>query len=245
MHLQGMAFVAVAVLSLPLAAEEDPVAVARERAGEVRARCVTRLDGVAGVSSVNYAGSGTDYRLLIVIQNHIAKAAAREKLGGDAWEGLGIHWTVLSNQTVAAPTPERKPADPAATPPPATLPQPTPPSTPNGEPDCDIVRAQLRLPAMRHPVGGNSWKSWIPCKVWLRSVNGPGGGHSYLHAKHRPGCVYQNGLVSPVVREGFLTPNELRGSDVSWWRQVAQDLGNQFPPPAPPMQPKTGFYRRD
>jgi hypothetical protein len=233
-----MAVVAVAVLSHPLAAEEDAAAVAREKAGEIRARCITRLDGVAGVSSVNYAGSGTDYRLLIVVQTYFAKAVAREKIGGDAWEGMGIHWTVLSNQTVAAPAP-------APTPPPATQPEAPPTSTPSTEPDCDIVRAQLGLAPMRHPVGGTSWKSWVPCKVWLRSVNGPGGGHSYLHAKHRPGCVYQNGLVSPVVREGFLTPNEIRGSDVSWWRQVGQDLGNQFPPPAPPMQPKTGSYRRD
>jgi len=227
-----------------LYAEDDAVAVARERAGEIRARCVTRLDGVPGITSVSYAGSGTDYRLLISVQDYIAKAAVRQKLGGDSWEGLAILWSVASTQTVAAPREEPartdKPRAPA--PPPATKPEPAPPAE---EPDCDIVRAQLGLPALHRPVGGTSWKSWVPCKVWLRSVAGPGGGHSYLYAKHRPGCGYQDGLVSRVVREGFLTPTELRGSDVSWWRQVGQDVENKFTPPPPPMTPKTTPYRRD
>ena len=232
----------LAMLATVSTEDEAAAGAARERAGEIRARCVTRLDGVPGVNSVSYAGSGSDYRLLIAVQDYIAKAAVRQKLGGDSWEGLAIIWSVVSMQTVAAPKEEPAKTERPEPPPPATKPEP---GTPNSEPDCDIVRAQLGLAPMRHPVGGTSWKSWIPCKVWLRSVAGPGGGHSYLHAKHRPGCAYQDGLVSRVVREGFLTPTELRGSDVSWWRQVGQDLENKVPPPAPNMQPKTTPYRRD
>jgi len=224
-----------------LTADEDPAAVARERAGESKSRCVILLSTVPGVNSVSYAGSGTEYRLLIAVQDYPAKVAARQKIGGDAWEGLAIIWSVSSAATVAAPREEPKRPEPQ---PPSTKPQP-PAQGGQPEPDCDIVRAQLGLPPMRHPVGGTSWKSWVPCKVWLRSVAGPGGGHSYLYTKHRPGCGYQDGLISPVVREGFLTPTELRGSDVSWWRQVGQDLGNKFPPPAPAMIPKTTPYRRD
>jgi hypothetical protein len=237
-HIGLLAVFAAATLH----AEDEAAAVARERAGEIRARCVTRLDGVPGVTSVSYAGSGTDYRLLISVQDYLAKAAVRQKLGGDSWEGLAVLWSVTSTQTVTAPKeePERPPTP--APPPPATKPEP---ASPDAEPDCDIVRAQLGLPPLHRPVGGTSWKSWVPCKVWLRSVAGPGGGHSYLYAKHRPGCAYQDGPVSRVVREGFLTPTELRGSDVSWWRQVGQDVANKFPPPPPPMIPKTTFYRRD
>lgn len=211
---------------------------------DIRARCLTRLDGIPGIISVGYVGSGTNYRILIVLRDYTAKLAAREKLGGDKWEGLPVLWSVTSTATVvappAAPVDDPKPTDP----PPAVSKAPLPAAA-NGEPDCDIVRSQMGLPAMRRPVGGNSWKSWIPCKVWLRSVVGAGGGHSYLYTKHRPGCGYRDGLASEVYREGFLYPTELRGSDRNWWGQVAQDLQHKFPAPPPPMQPKTTPYRRD
>jgi hypothetical protein len=84
-----------------------------------------------------------------------------------------------------------------------------------------------------------------PLPVWLRAVQGPGGGHSYLYTKHRPGCPFQDGLASQVYREGFLYPTELRGSDSSWVRQVAQDLDSKFPMPPPPMVPKSTPYRPD
>ena len=228
------------------AGDEDAGAAARARAIEARGSCFIRLSTVAGVNGVSYAGSGTDYRLLITVRDAATKQAAREKIGGDAWEGIPVLWSVASNQTVVAPAAE--PAKPAASPNPSEPPppgtNPAPPGTTH-EPDCDIVRAQVGLPALRRPVGGTSWKSWVPCKVWLRSVAGPGGSHSYLYTKHRPGCGYRDGLFSPVVREGFTAPFEVRGSDISWWRQVAQDVENKFPAPTPPLQPKTTPYRRD
>jgi hypothetical protein len=215
--------------------QEDPAAAARLRAIDAHARCITQLSEVDGISSVNYAGAGADYRLMIVVRDTAAKLAAQKKIGGDTWEGLPILWTVTQKPftspqttTIAAPPPAAaaaKQPEPAAAPANSTA----APQTPS-IPDCDIVRAQVGLPAVRRPVGGGSWKSWIPCKVWLRAVQGPGGGHSYLYTKHRPGCPFMDGLISPVYREGFLYPTELRGDDGVWMRQVQQDLDGKFPP---------------
>lgn len=224
------------------AQDEDGAAMARIRATDARARCVTLLDDVDGVTSVSYAGSGIDYRLMIVVRDHPARLAALKKLGGDRCEGLPVLWTVTQKTftrpgtTTIAAMPESAPGAPA---PRATRDGTTGPSIP----DCDIIRAQHGLPAVRRPVGGSSWRSWIPCKVWLRAVQGAGGGHSYLYTKHRPGCVFQDGLTSEVYREGFLYPTELRGSDSLWARQVAQDLAHKFPAPPPPMRPKSGPVR--
>ena len=238
-----------ALLSVPLVRSQDEeAAAARGKAIDVRSRCVTLLDNVDGVTSVNYAGTGSDYRLLISVRDYTAKQAARRKTGGDTWEGMPILWTVTNagvTRTIAA-GPDGAPQDapnpqdpgPAPKPPAQTLPAPD-------FPDCDILRAQLGLPPVRHPVGAGSYKSWIPCKVWLRAVQGPAGGHSYLYTKHRPGCPFQDGLASAVYREGFLYPFEIRGSDSSWVRQVAQDLDSKFPPPPPPMVPKSTPYRPD
>jgi hypothetical protein len=233
--------------------QDEDAALARAKAIELRGRCMTLLDDVEGVTSVNYAGAGKDYRLLVVVRDPAARSAARRKTGGDTWEGIPILWSVThpgtyttpSTATIAAPQ-EGTPAAPK-TPEPAPAPsKPQKAAQPTADvPDCDIVRAQMGLPPVHHMVGGNSWKSWTPCQVWLRAVQGPGGGHSYLYTKHRPGCPFQDGLASAVYREGFLYPTELRGSDLSWGRQVRQDLESKFPPPAPPMQPKSTPYRPD
>lgn len=230
----------------------DAAADARGRALEAKTSCVNRLEGTDGVGSVNFAGAGTDYRFLVIVRDPTVKEAARKLIGGDKWEGFPILWLVTRP---AAPPP----SDPAAleteqeivadaipqAPEPAageTAPQARPPGP--QIPDCDIVRAQLRLPAVRHPVGNGSTKSWIPCKVWLRAVQGPGGGHSYLHTKHRPSCPFQDGLVSQVYREGFLYPTDLRASDSLWGHQVKQDLGNR-PQAPPPPQRKPAPVRKD
>src|SRR5262245_62161460 len=86
--------------------QQDPAADARIRAVDVRARCVTLLGEVDGVTSVNYAGAGTDYRLMIVVRDHAAKLAAQKKTGGDTWEGLPILWTVTQRPTTIAAPPE-------------------------------------------------------------------------------------------------------------------------------------------
>jgi hypothetical protein len=224
-------------LVLLMALSQEEAALAREKVEEARSKCAVLIGGMDGVVGIHYAGSGADYRLMIVVRDAAAKAAAREKLGGDKVGDIRVLWTVTASATVVEVS--NKPAPP---PPPVNT-IPAPPE--NEGPECDIVRAQLGLKPLHRPVGGASFKSWIPCQVWLRAVEGPAGGHSYLYTKHRPGCPYQDGLASEVYREGFLYPWGLRGSDNLWHRQVGQDLANKFPPPPPPMVPKSYPYRRD
>lgn len=237
-------------LLLALAQDED---AARNQAAAARDKALSILEGSAGVTSVNYAGSDGKYKVLIVVRDYIAKDDARKKLGSmEKVEGVPIHWTVTrttyvnaSNQTIAM-APETatdnpdKPVDVKPIPKPSRTTE-----TPADIPDCDIVRAQLGLPALHRPVGGTSWKSWVPCQVWRRSVQSSGGGHTYLYTKHRPGCPFQDGLASEVYREGFLYPFEIRGSDSNWAAGVKQDLAAKFPRPMPPMTPKQGYYRPD
>ncbi|HZE97362.1 MAG TPA: hypothetical protein VE981_10080 [Planctomycetota bacterium] len=221
--------------------DDDADAQARQRALQARNHCADLLADVEGVSSVNYGGSGVEFRLMIIVRGYKAKQAADRKIGGDAYEGVPILWSVSS------PAPEPAAADattPEAPQPETTRAAPRPAAAADG-PDCDIVRAQLGLPGVRHPVGGSSPKSWVPCKVWLRAVTGAGGGHSYLYTKHRPGCPYMDGIVSPVYREGITYPTELRGSDSNWGGQVRQDLEYKFPYPGSSMEPKPYPPRRE
>src|SRR6185295_11943674 len=230
----------VLCLLLALAQDEE---LARTRAAEVRVKCANLLDDVSGVTSVNYAGSEAKYRLLIVVREYIAKDAAKKKLGSDAaYDGVPILWTVArtsyttpATQTIAMPQ-EPAPENPDKPVEVKPLPKRTTPATVNPDiPDCDIVRAQVGLPALHRMVGGSSWKSWVPCQVWRRSVQSTGGGHTYLYTKHRPGCPYQDGLYSEVYREGFLYGFEIRGSDSNWAAGVKQDLDAKFPKPPPMM----------
>jgi hypothetical protein len=244
---------ALAVLGAPrVESQDEDAALARAKAIELRGRCMTLLDDVDGVTSVNYAGAGNDYRLMVVVRDPAARQAARKKTGGDTWEGMPILWSVTHAGSFTKPATTTVAAPPEGTPPPPNAPaepapaKPSTPAQPGAEiPDCDILRAQMGLPPLHRMVGGGSWKSWIPCKVWLRAVQGAGGGHSYLYTKHRPGCPFQDGLASGVYREGFLYPTELRGSDLNWARQVEQDLQSKFPPPPPPMRTKETPYRPD
>ena len=57
--------------------QEQTEAAARSRAMDTRARCVTLLNDVEGINSVNYGGAGTDYRLMIVARDYTAKLAAQ------------------------------------------------------------------------------------------------------------------------------------------------------------------------
>ncbi len=248
--------------ALALGAQDDAGEV-RQRAQDARIDCKALLIGTMdGIESVGVAGAGDDYRILVVVRDNATWLAARGKLGGDKYKGFRVMWTVKesssegSNAYYAPPAP-RAPSAPAPAPEPAREPQRPTVAAPQNPawapthrqggrwedqvPDCDIVREQLGLKRRHRPVGGGSWKSWIPCQIRQRSVLGAGGGHTYLYTSHRPGCQFQNGLISPIYRGSFLWPFELRASDSAWYSQVAGDLYNQFYRP-PPMRPKPPAY---
>ena len=104
---------------------------ARFQASEVQLRCGGALAGLDGLTSVNIAGSGTDYRLIIVVRDLEAKFAARALLGGDVYGGVKVMWSV-SNPAAARPVAAR-PA-PAPAPRPYTAPPPTRNYTPVAAP---------------------------------------------------------------------------------------------------------------
>lgn len=109
--------------TLPALANEN--VEARVRASDVQLRCAGDLSLLPGVTSVNLAGSGTDYRLIIVVRDLPAKLAARERLGGDTVEGVKVMWSV-SNPAAAAPVlAPPPPARPAPLPPRYEAPSPT------------------------------------------------------------------------------------------------------------------------
>jgi hypothetical protein len=237
-----MKAVALAILALSaLPSQDEEAAEARRRAIDARERCALLLVGeVDGVESVGYVGSGKEYRLVIRVRNLPARFNARQKLGGDAVDGIRVIWNVSepsSRPAVPAPKPAAsEEAAPAPLRPTVAAPRPPEEAEPPGA-ECDIVREQMGLKPRRHPVGGGSWKSWIPCQIRQHSVLGPGGGHSYFYTAHRPGCPFLDDRISPIYRGSFLWPFELRASDSAWAEQVRQDLRAQFWRP-PPMRPK-------
>jgi len=98
--------------TLPALANEDTqrsAAEARFQASEVQLRCAAALTDLNGLTSVNIAGSGSDYRLIIVVQDLRAKLTARQILGGDVYGGVKVLWSV-SNPSAAAPVPAAPPA---------------------------------------------------------------------------------------------------------------------------------------
>ncbi len=91
--------------ALPAQAQEDArfaEGQARQRASEVRLKCLVRLEDLGGVGSVNSGGSGTDYRLVIVVRDAAVREAARARLGGDLFEGLKVIWTLSASATSTA-----------------------------------------------------------------------------------------------------------------------------------------------
>jgi hypothetical protein len=94
--------------SLPAQAQEDAryaEGEARQRASEVRLRCAARLDDLPGLGGINTGGSGTDYRLVIVVRDSAVREAARARLGGDAFEGLKIIWVLSAPASSTANAP--------------------------------------------------------------------------------------------------------------------------------------------
>ncbi len=253
------------ILSLLLLLQTDPAA-ARLRATEARERAEARIGLLDGVRSIGMGGAGTEYRLIIVVDSVLAKARAKEALGGDVFEGLKILWTVTGTGLpvvhVPAPPPAEAPPPAAAAPPPALGEVPGNFWNAKAE-DCDIIRDHLKMKRITHPSGNG--RSWLPCAVHLRQVVGAGGGHTFTYTKHRPDCpirlgrvgmppyaddfiawVYSSGYTYPI-RAGFTWPNELRASDSLWARQAWGDLesrmgyvrsgGTQAPPIPVPTGP--------
>lgn len=110
--------------TLPALANEDArlaAGEARFQATEVQLRCGAALSSLDGLGGVNLAGSGTDYRLIIVVRDLQAKLQAREILGGDVYGGVKVLWSVSNPaaapavQRPAAPAPVARPYNPPPT----------------------------------------------------------------------------------------------------------------------------------
>jgi hypothetical protein len=95
----------------PAQDKQDPVqaADARERADGARRKCAGLVAGTDGLSTIGMAGSGTEYRLLLVVRDPAVKKTLQDRLGGDQLDGIPILWSVRNATAVAQP-----PAPPAA-----------------------------------------------------------------------------------------------------------------------------------
>lgn len=198
---------------------------ARQRAAEARLACAARVEHLDGVVSVNMGGTGKSYRLFILVRDAAAKARVQEKIGGDRFRGLDIHWSFAA----AA----RKPAGPALrNTGPVNYMMGMAPSPRKSAPVNSMMGAPLRqtraLPRNdvkafqpQQDEGENFWKAKVtdcdivrnhlkmkrishpigngryykPCQLMLRSVTGAGGGHSFYYTKHRPDCPIRLGRV--------------------------------------------------
>jgi hypothetical protein len=114
---------AAALLALAMPALANEEMDARYKASDLRAGAEVELSTLPGVVSVGLGGSGTDYRLIVVVRDLAAKLGARERLGGDAYGGVKILWCVTaapaeSPRPAAAPVARPAPAAPLPPPPP-------------------------------------------------------------------------------------------------------------------------------
>src|SRR6185503_20863192 len=93
------------VAALLLASAQDAVqaADARERADEARRKCAGLVAGMDGLSTIGMAGSGTEYKLLLVVRDPAAKKSIQDRLGGDRCDGLPIVWSVKNPTAQALP----------------------------------------------------------------------------------------------------------------------------------------------
>ena len=237
---------------LALALQDDPKVLerkARDKAVEMRLECAAALESVEGVGSIGVGGSGSDYRLLIVVRDAATQQHVRDLLGGDDYGGVRIIWSV---------------ADPARRPPPPPAPEPfnEKPQVRQPEPmpdrnnfwgasatDCDIIRDHLKMKRVTHPAGNG--KSWVPCQVMKRTTIGPGGGHSFTYTNHRPDCPIRMGRVGEpgwsdnftawVFRSGITAPTgtnfTLPGNPWTWATQAAADMGSRAPNIGAPSGP--------
>jgi hypothetical protein len=107
------------ILLVALLLAQDP-ADARDRADEARRKCASLVAGTDGLTSIGMAGSGTDYKLLLVVRDPAVKKSIQDRLGGDRCDGLPIVWSVknptaqaLSTPAAPAPVPAGEETDPA------------------------------------------------------------------------------------------------------------------------------------
>ena len=96
----------------PAQDKQDPIqaADARERADGARRKCAGLVAGTDGLSTIGMAGSGTEYKLLLVVRDPAVKKSIQDRLGGDQFDGLPILWSVKN------PTAQALPPAPPATP---------------------------------------------------------------------------------------------------------------------------------
>ena len=85
------------------------LADARERADAARRKCASLIAGTDGLTSIGMAGTGTDYKLLLVVRDPVVKKAIQDRLGGDRCDSIPILWSVKNPSATAAvppPVPE-------------------------------------------------------------------------------------------------------------------------------------------
>lgn len=212
---------------------------ARDRAIEMRAECATALESVEGVATVGVGGSGRDYRLLIAVRDAATQRHVRDLIGGDAYGGVRIVWSV--SEPPRQTTPLAEPSGDRLQP---RQPEPVPDRLNPWNAsvtDCDIIREYLRMKPVTHPAGNG--KSWTPCQVLRRTTIGPGGGHFFTYTSHRPDCPVRLGRVgeppwadnylSWVFRQGMTpaagTNYTLPGNGWTWAAQAAVDMASRLP----------------
>lgn len=221
---------------------KTPEQKARDRGVEMRLECAAALAEVDGVGTVGLGGTGTDYRLLIVVRNAATQKQVRELIGGDEYGGLKIVWSIADPERRPPPPPPEPFAEKPRMPPP----QPEPFSE-RANPwnaavtDCDIIRDYLKLKRVSHPSGNGM--SWVPCQVLKRTQIGPGGGHSFSYTNHRPDCPVRLGRVGEppwsdayiawVFRQGITpatgTNFTIPSDGWAWAAQVAADMASRLP----------------
>lgn len=112
-------------LAILMAQDAVEAADARERAEGARRKCAALVSGTDGLSTIGLAGTGTEYRLLLVVRDPVVKKAIQDRLGGDQCDGIPIHWSVKNPAAAVPPSP----APAAAAPDPAEETLPSDPSS--------------------------------------------------------------------------------------------------------------------
>src|SRR5678810_208334 len=100
----------ILLAALLLAQDAAQPAEARERADGARRKCAAVIAGTDGLSTIGMAGSGTDYKILLVVRDPAVKKSIQDRLGGDVVDGIPLLWSVKNSTATAAPAPVPAPA---------------------------------------------------------------------------------------------------------------------------------------